>query len=255
MSSSSSQRAALTQFMQFTQTPERTAKKILQANNWNLELAIDSYYQNPNTSSGSGPTSQGSIHAIFDQYRQPEDSPDTLTIAGTMAYFEALGLQVEDVTVVPLSKALGSESMGEFTRQGFTDGWMQLGADSLPKMQEKLRELRQSLDTDEDYFKDVYKWVFGWAKPAGTKALPLESAIEWWRLLLQSRFGDNGHLERWAEFLESKWKKSIPKDTWNMFYEFILSAKADPTLTGYDEHGSYPSTIDAYVDYYRNQEQ
>ncbi|KAF3215571.1 hypothetical protein TWF191_009246 [Orbilia oligospora] len=28
--------------MQFTQTPERTAKKILQANNWNLELAIDS---------------------------------------------------------------------------------------------------------------------------------------------------------------------------------------------------------------------
>ncbi|KAF3137335.1 hypothetical protein TWF569_009267 [Orbilia oligospora] len=47
MSSSSSQRAALTQFMQFTQTPERTAKKILQANNWNLELAIDSYVPIP----------------------------------------------------------------------------------------------------------------------------------------------------------------------------------------------------------------
>ncbi|KAF3077744.1 Scaffold-type E3 ligase [Orbilia oligospora] len=255
MSSSSSQRAALTQFMQFTQTPERTAKKILQANNWNLELAIDSYYQNPSTPSASGPTNQNAINAVFDQFRQPSDPLDEFSIDATMAYFDALGLQLDDVTLVPLSKVLGSESMGEINRKGFTDGWMQLGADSLPKMQEKLQELRQSLDTNEEYFKEVYKWAFGWAKPAGSKALPLDSATEWWRLLLQSRFGDNGHLERWLEFLNEKWKKSIPKDTWNMFYEFILSAKADPTLTGYDENGSYPSIIDAYVDYYRNLEQ
>ncbi|KAK6363279.1 Scaffold-type E3 ligase [Orbilia blumenaviensis] len=241
--------------MQFTQTPERTAKRILQANNWNLELAIDSYYQNPNASSGTGPTNQNAINAIFDQFKQPNDSPDTYSIGATMAYFDALGLQLDDVTVVPLSKALSSETMGEFTRKGFTDGWMQLGADSLPRMQAKLQELRQQLDTNDEYFKEVYKWAFGWAKAPGGKALALENAIEMWKLLLTSRFGGNGHLDRWAEFLEEKWKKSIPKDTWNMFYEFIVDAKSDPTLTGYDENGSYPSTIDAYVDYYRNQEQ
>ena len=60
---------------------------------------------------------------------EPGDPPDEFSINATMAYFEALGLQLDDVTLVPLSKALGSESMGEFSRKGFTDGWMRLGYD------------------------------------------------------------------------------------------------------------------------------
>jgi DCN1-like protein 1/2 len=54
---------------------------------------------------------------------EPEDPPDMMSIAGMMAYFEKLNLSLEDPTVLALSEALKSPTMGEFTRQGFVEGW------------------------------------------------------------------------------------------------------------------------------------
>lgn len=253
MSYTSSQRAALSHFMQFTQTPERTAAKILKANNWHLEFALDSYYQNPGSGSTGGPTNIAALHAIFDQYRLPDDGPDVFSIGATMGYFEALGLGLEDPTVLALSKALDSPSMGEFTRKGFVDGWSQLGADTMDKMKEKINGLRKSMESNEAFFKEVYLWTFNWAKPTGQKSLPLENAVEWWKLLLSSKFPV--HLDRWIEFLTTKWNKSVPKDTWNMLYSFAVFTQGDPTLATYDEMSSWPSVIDSYVEFYREQEE
>ncbi|KAF3910783.1 hypothetical protein ABW20_dc0101661 [Dactylellina cionopaga] len=169
-----------------------------------------------------------------------------------MAYFEALGLQLDDPTVLALSKALKSPTMGEFTRKDFVDGWSQLGVDTLENMQEKLRELRNQLNTDDEFFKEVYLWTFNWARPEGQKSLALDNAIEWWKLLLSNRFP--GHIDRWIDYLNTKWKKSISKDTWNMLYDFVGFASKDPTLASYDDMGSWPSVIDGYVEYYRELE-
>ncbi|KAF3908393.1 hypothetical protein ABW21_db0200189 [Orbilia brochopaga] len=171
-----------------------------------------------------------------------------------MGYFEALGLGLEDYTVLALSKALDSPSMGEFTRKGFVDGWSQLGADTMDKMKEKVNALRKSMDTNEAFFKEVYLWTFNWAKLASQqKSLPLENAVEWWKLLLSNKFPGH-HLDRWIDFLTTKWNKSVPRDTWNMLYSFALFAQGDPTLASYDEMSSWPSVIDGYVEFYREQE-
>ncbi|EPS37371.1 hypothetical protein H072_8937 [Dactylellina haptotyla CBS 200.50] len=207
------------------------------------------YYQNASNNSSSAPTNPAALNAIFDQFRQPDDTADSLSIGGTMAYFEALDLQLDDPTVLALSKALDSPAMGEFTRKGFVDGWASLGADTLEKKKEKLRELKTRLNTDDSFFKEVYIWTFGWAKSPGQRALLPDTAIEWWKLLLAGRF--QGHLDNWVEFIETKFKKSIPKDTWNMLYDFVEYVKTDPTLEKWDYMGSWPSVIDEYVEYYK----
>lgn len=173
-----------------------------------------------------------------------------------MGYFEQLGLQLDDPTVIALSKALDSPSMGELTKKGFVDGWTTLGyvrsfyiiysdmtllksdlhsADSLTNQKVKLEELKESMQSDEEFFKGVYLWTFAWARAPGQKALPAENAIEWWKLLLQSRF--ENHLDLWIRFLTEKWNKSVPKDTWNMLYDFVQYTKEDPKLEKYDEMG------------------
>ncbi|KAF3902865.1 hypothetical protein AA313_de0207940 [Arthrobotrys entomopaga] len=168
-----------------------------------------------------------------------------------MAYFDAINLALDDPTVLALSKALDSPTMGEITRKGFTDGWASLGADTIDKMKDKLRELRTKMDTDNEYFKEVYNWTFDWAKPVGQKGIPHETATEWWRLLLAGRF--QGHLDYWIDFINTKYKKTISRDTWKMLHEFIPYATIqDPTLTKFDEMSSWPSVIDGYVEYYQN---
>ncbi|KAF3930693.1 hypothetical protein ABW19_dt0208361 [Dactylella cylindrospora] len=168
-----------------------------------------------------------------------------------MAYFEALDLQLDDSAVLALSEALQSPSMGEFTRQGFVEGWGSggLGADTIDRMKVKTQELSTSMQTDEAFFKRIYLWTFNWAKPTGQKSLPLDNAIEWWKLLFANKFA--GHLDSWISFLTEEWKKSIAKDTWNMLYDFVKFAEGDPSLASYDELGSWPSVIDGYVAYHR----
>ncbi|EWC48177.1 hypothetical protein DRE_02281 [Drechslerella stenobrocha 248] len=214
-----------------------------------MPLTLDRRYYH---ATGTAAVNVAALHALFDEYRLPGDGADILSIGATMAYFEALGLQLEDPTVLALSKALDSPSMGEFTRKGFVEGWSQLGADTSDKMKEKIKGLRNSMQTDESFFKGVYLWTFGWAKPEGQKSLPLESAVEWWKLLLHNRFA--GHLDRWTDFMTSEWCKSVSKDTWNMLYDFSKFAQGDPTLATYDEMASWPSVIDGYVEHYRGEE-
>jgi DCN1-like protein 1/2 len=98
--------------------------------------------------------------------------------------------------------------------------------------------LRQSFISDEETFKRVYKFTFGFARTGNQKGLSLDVAIEYWKLLFGDRFAT--HIDAWTEFLETVWKKSINKDTWNCMYDFVQLASKDPQLTGYDIDGKAP---------------
>jgi len=58
-------------------------------------------------------------------------------------------------------------------------------ADTIPKQQSIISRLRTLLTFDPTYFKRVYKHTFLIARTPGQKSLPLDIAIEYWRLLLQ----------------------------------------------------------------------
>ncbi len=48
---------------------------------------------------------------------------------------------------------------------------------------------------------------------------------------------------------QEKYGKSISKDTWSLFLDFINSCDAD--FKEYDEDGAWPVVIDSFVEYAR----
>ena len=64
------------------------------------------------------------------------------------------------------------------------------------------------------------------------RKLALDMAIEYWKLLLT---GSYVYLDLWIEFLRERYNKTIPKDTWNLFYDFIQDIGTN--FEQYDESG------------------
>lgn len=104
------------------------------------------------------------------------------------------------------------------------------------------------MKTDSAYFKKVYRFTFTYIKPEGTRTLATESAVAYWELLLCDKFTK---LPAWTEFMSTVYKKAVSKDTWNMILEFTYYFAADPKLENYDLEASWPSVIDDFVDYLR----
>ena len=65
--------------------------------------------------------------------------------------------------------------------------------------------------------------------------IALDMAIEFWKLLLKDRYV---YLGLWIQFLRERYNKSIPKDTWNLLYDFIQDIGTD--FDKYDENGTPP---------------
>lgn len=57
----------------------------------------------------------------------PKENPDTIGIEGAMKFFEGIQVRLDEVTCLAIAELLKSPSMGEFTRQGFVDGWKGTG--------------------------------------------------------------------------------------------------------------------------------
>ena len=51
------------------------------------------------------------------------DSPDEIGINGAMKYFGDLQVRLDEVACLAVAELLRSPSMGEFTREGFVEGW------------------------------------------------------------------------------------------------------------------------------------
>jgi DCN1-like protein 1/2 len=52
--------------------------------------------------------------------------------------------------------------MCEFSKEEFTGGLVKMGCDSLDKLKKKIPELRSEV-RDEDRFKDVYNYAYGFS--------------------------------------------------------------------------------------------
>lgn len=169
-----------------------------------------------------------------------------------MRFLQEIDVGLEEPTVLVVAELLKAPTMGEFSREGFVAGWLSLGqvlfcfsypevanglasCKNLEQMRARVPALRRSLSSDEEVFKRVYMYTFALARSPGQKSLPLDTAIEYWKLLLDNRF--EAQLPVWIEFLEKNYRKAISKDTWNCMYDFVQLVQRDPELKTYDVDG------------------
>lgn len=258
---SSTQKAALAQFISFTQADKKIAERTLKANSWNVQQAVNVYFSTSSSSGAAGGGSTLKLNQMFDKYRDnPKDSPDKISISGTMKYFEDLSISLDSIAVLVISELLQSPTMGDITRDGFVQGWYTHAAQSLPSQRkivdEQLATLPQPTQrlNPHGLFRRVYKHTFEIALPDGQKVVPLEMAIEYWKLLFSPQGFDwtSGRhsppwLPLWTQFLQDKYKKSVNKDLWQQTLLFALKTVDDPSLNWWNQESSWPAVIDDFV--------
>uniref|UniRef100_A0A915BXM5 Defective in cullin neddylation protein n=1 Tax=Parascaris univalens TaxID=6257 RepID=A0A915BXM5_PARUN len=204
----SAQRDKVRNFMQWTQSNEKTAIQCLSSQNWNLELACDAYYQNPHLYiCCADAIDQKSLQAFFHKFSSDRQDGDPSRIGphGMLRFLTDLGLDPTERTVLVLAWKLKAQTQCEFSWQEFSTGLTEMRVDSLEKLKSKLPSLNEEL-RDPQKFRDFYQFTFNYARVSSQRTLDVETAIAYWDIVFGGSFG---YQSLWVKFLREKALKTV----------------------------------------------
>lgn len=191
---------------------------------------------------------------LYDKYRDPQN-PDQISIDGTLAYLDDLGVAPEDCRSLTLAFLLELPQTGEFSRTKFLGFWAAHRISSIDAMRLFLDESHALAMLSPPQFEALYQFCFDFVRGLDSriKSISYDDAILYWQLL----YGENrnmapayARLLQWYEFLELA-KKPVSRDLWCMFHKFVVQVVVDDPelLAAYDEMSSWPSAVDEYYEW------
>lgn len=218
------------------------------------------YFSSSSASSASNPTRKA-LDQLFDKYRtNPKDSPNELDFQGAGELLEDLEIPLDDVGALVFFELTKSPQIGVIDREGFAGSAALLDAhaDSVPKIRNYVLARRAELGRDWELLKRVYNHSFTLLIEERKKAIDLEQAEGFWRVL----FADDvwpwatprtPWLEWYLDFLKNKWGKAVNRDLWRQTLVFAQKSKEDESLGFWSEDSSWPSVIDDFVEWVKTE--
>lgn len=186
--------------------------------------------------------SDNTLNALFEEYKDAQE--DAILSEGIERLCADLGYKPDDFAILVLAWRLDASQMCRFTKSEFIQGLQSMGADSIVGIRRRLEEIADRLRTDDEMFKQLYRFTFMFGLDSGYRIVSLDMAIILWRLVFTVHTPDI--LDRWLHFLEQHPNiRGIPKDTWNMFLNFAETCD----ITSYDDTEAWPSLFDDFVEY------
>ena len=136
----SSQRERVCEFRTLTQTGEKTAISTLAAFEWNLDLALDNYFANPDIYFRDKQTppppphsmpphsmaDRKKLEALYNRYKESSD-PAKIGMDGVIKLLADLNLDPTSRLVLILAWKFKAAAQCEFTKQEFMNGMTDLG--------------------------------------------------------------------------------------------------------------------------------
>ena len=144
-------------------------------------------------------------------------------------------------------------------REGFVAGpFLEANCDTPAKITQHVSNQLLSAHGTMEQYKAVYNHTFTLLIEDRKKAIDLEQAADFWRILTNDKTGfawktKSGldFLPLWLEFLNAKWSKAINRDLWRQTLAFMTKALQDESLSFWSEESSWPSVIDDFVQWIR----
>lgn len=236
---------AKAQFIDVTHAKPAVATQFLEQADWDVDAALREYYN-------QNPPQDPKVGEIFDKYKSPEN-PDLILIDGTLEYLSDLGYDPEELKSLTVAYVLESPQTGEFHRNAFVRVWLTLGVNTIQGMRQYVDEKQLLMERSVEEFEPFYQFLFEFVRGSDSriKVIGFEEAIIYWQMLLDLRFPTSGErLQQWYEFVQET-KKSITRDSWNMFFKFVVQViESDPlSLSAYDETSAWPSVVDEFMEW------
>ncbi|KAI6232453.1 Defective in cullin neddylation protein [Aphelenchoides besseyi] len=248
------QKEKLRNFIMVTNSNETIGLQCLQHVDWNLEMAFDVYYNNPTFHEASKSVDNDKIDSTFRKYanlkedRSLCEDPDRIGPNGVLKLLQDLSIDPTDLAVLILAWKMEAETQCEFSLAEFRKGFRKMNVSSVSQLKQKLRQIVDETVNSKPDFEAMYRFTFDYARSTASKALDIETALNYWTLVL-SRINDK-RINHWMEFLREKQIKGISRDLWNMFLRFLWDN--DPAFSNHDaEQGCWPVMMDQFVDHVR----
>ncbi|CAO3612692.1 unnamed protein product [Cunninghamella blakesleeana] len=134
----------------------------------------------------------------YQKYEDTDNPEQTITPEGAQRFFKDLDVSLDSAYPILIGWKLNASRMGYFTKDEWLSGMKLLGINSIDQFKSKIPVWLKEIE-NEDKFKQMYLYTFGYAKTTGQKSMDIDVAIALWNLLLGNKYD---HVPVFNQFLQ-----------------------------------------------------